>query len=488
MTKRAIGIDINSDKMIAVQMARRGDTLCLEKTCTRPSRREEDTPSEFIANLFTQHGFDRRAAAALAMPHNQIFFKTTDSSAPEQDKISDNPDSPYQNDFPVLSDQRLLDFGSDRQLDNKHKSLVTATSQSSLKELLETTRVSGFRYELIEAPVFALVAAVKTNHPDITADYAIIIFSDSSHVIITITHKNEIITVRNIPQWDTPPAENQNEHNNYDNLIREIEMTWRSEMGRKIPDNTPLVLAGQHTTSPQLRNILRDNLNCQIILYDPLVHIQCNDNKHIEPEICIAQGLSLRYLHPEKYPGANFIHTLKKDSRKCVNAKTQKYLGLFLITTIALVYLTGLLIQKNRLEGQYQKIKNEIKQTFHQALPQEKNIVNELAQLDAALASQRKAFDLFEASAINSVKPLDILHTISAHTPEQLNLRINNILITQQAAQLSGQCASSTIAYKWQRILQEIPGFDNVNVSGLEKLPDSDEVQFSVSLTLKSTY
>jgi len=133
------------------------------------------------------------------------------------------------------------------------------------------------------------------------------------------------------------------------------------------------------------------------------------------------------------------------------------------------------------LERKYAHIKNEITQVFQAVLPQEKNIVSPLAQLEQELQSLRENYRLFAPLAPTDSRPLEVLRNITMSTPSQGNVKIDDLLITLESVRLNGTCDSFESVYQWQRLLQEIPGFALVDVQDdVQKEPKSGAVHFTI--------
>ncbi len=66
-----------------------------------------------------------------------------------------------------------------------------------------------------------------------------------------------------------------------------------------------------------------------------------------------------------------------------------------LVGAIAVFWLLGLFVRLSILEANYARIKNQIRDVFQTALPQEKNIVNPLVQLEQKLAIFPKGLPAF---------------------------------------------------------------------------------------------
>jgi len=481
MAKRCIGIDINSTKTHAVQLLVSGKgKFHVEKVFSSSMRRQADTPTELLKSLTHRHGFNKRAVAALALSGGDLYCATIDTE--QIDQIDP------QSCFPVPPEQIITRTCSTHSSWNhRNTTLMAATTKDSLRQQLDTVKNASLRPVMADAPAMALYEAVTTNHPEITSSTALIIYSDSSHIIIIVADNKNILITRNIPQL----AANGNDSNNdnsterYSHLLREIEMTWRAATNEKIPENTPVVLAGQIRDNQRVQKLLHQELSCRIILFEPFAKVNYRDNNKVDPEICIAQGMALKTLTHEKNTGFDLNQVTQNKSARQRTPRKEAMLCLYLAIAIGLTYIAGLFIRLGYLEKQHDNIKHQIRQIFTQTLPNEKNIVNELVQLETQLALRQKQYNLF-ASPGSVLEPLDILQTISANSPKELRITIDEIQISNKAVRIAAQCDSSAGVYKWQGILQKAPAFKSVEILNLQSRPDSGSMNFTVSIELKS--
>jgi Tfp pilus assembly protein PilN len=137
-------------------------------------------------------------------------------------------------------------------------------------------------------------------------------------------------------------------------------------------------------------------------------------------------------------------------------------------------------VRLSYLERKYTHIKTEITQVFQAALPEEKNIVSPLLQLEQELQSLREDYRLFAPFSPTNLGPLEVLRRITVSTPSQGNVKIDDLLISTESVRLNGTCDSFESVYQWQRLLQKIPGFALVDVQDVQKEPKSSTVHFTM--------
>ena len=482
MAKRCIGLDINTSHIHAVQLTCSNGRFHTEKTFSTPTRRENDSTSELLKTLIGRYGFDRRAPVAISTPHNDVFFRNTKKKSVPDNQPRSHETLTTDFDFPIPSRNIIIANCSPRSsVKNENSVLVTATNRKSLESHIHHLENAKMCCCLADAPIFALHTAVTTNHPQLTAHPAVIIYTDDSHIILAVTSDKDIILARNLPLFSDPDQANVHSTEKLtQNLLQEIEISWRAAFREIIPENTNIVLAGSISKNLDLISSLQQSLNCQISTADLSAKVTSSDDSRLPPEHAIAQGLALRALAPNDTVGVNFIKVIEENTKKNLDCKKPAILSLALLATLAGAYLTGIFITKAHWENKYNNVKNEIRQVFLQRLPDQTNIVDELAQMDEKLQAMRKEYAGLQPCGISTLDPLSVLHHITANTPENLNVEIDSISVTNSSAHITAVCNSFEDAYKWEKLLQSVQPFKSVHLQSPRKQPDSNLVEFTV--------
>jgi hypothetical protein len=135
----------------------------------------------------------------------------------------------------------------------------------------------------------------------------------------------------------------------------------------------------------------------------------------------------------------------------------------------------------SQLETKYARVKNEIRESFQMALPQEENIVNPLVQLGQKLQSLKQDYALLGPISSVGTAPLEVLHVITTSTPPEVDISLDDMLITTESVRLTGTSESFESVYNWQRLLQGVPQFSTVDVGqDTQREPEGGQVRFTV--------
>jgi Tfp pilus assembly PilM family ATPase len=484
MVKRCIGIDIGPSHLHAIQVVRTDEKFHIERVFTTAMRRATDLPSAILRTLISQHGFDRRANVAISMPYDAVFFRNLGTDAVGLEQISSHNPSVLENDFPIRADEIVARICSHHQLpDERHCILAAAVSKTSLQERLDILSEAKIHPVLVDAAIFAIHSTVEVNHPEITRGAAVIAFINESHLTLAVTQNNKVLIVRNIPVVSCTD-------NNVDTCRRHIaellsdetEITWRKVFKSEIEENTKIYLATSADVPADLGAIVEENLHCQVVVVEPCARVKSSPEYKTDVTMCVAEGLALRLLASEKTVGVNFAGAIDADVKSALNLKREFAIYAALAGAIAVVVLAGLFIRLSLLETKYAHIKNEIKQIFQRTLPNETNIINPLVQMDQKLRSLQRDYALFGSAG--GVGPVEVLHTVTTSIPLEINIALDDMLVTSESVRLRGIAQSFESVYNWQRQLQDRPHFSTVDVQDIRMEPKSGLVHFTISTSL----
>ncbi len=480
MVKRCIGIDISPSHLRAVQVSRTGSEFCVEKVFSTQTRRGTDSMPDILKSLISQHRFDRCANLAISMPHNAVFFRNLETDSASTERIHGLDSSALEHNFPIQQDEIVAQVCSYHQLPGEKYSVLTAAvPRKLLHERLNILTVAKMHPTLMDATIFAIHSTVAVNHPEIMTGQAIIAYVNESYLTLAVTQNNNILIVRNIPIISRSS-------NNIDSvqkriaevLPHEAQITWRKVFGEEIEENTKIYLVSEDGAFDGLKTLVEENLHCQTITVNPYAKVKCSAEYNGDAAIYVAEGLALRALVPEETTGINFLEAGNANIKPALNLKKELIICATLVVAIAVISPVGLFVRLSHLETKHVQVKNEIREIFQRILPEEKNIVNPLVQLEQKLQSLRTDYILFSSTSGSAIGPLEVLHAVT--TSISSGTTINNMLITAESVRLAGTSQSFESVYNWQRLLQEAPQFSSVNVQDIRREPESKLVQFTM--------
>ena len=513
MVKRCIGIDIGPVYVRAVQIVGASGGFRIEKAFSTQTRRASDSLPEILRGLFAKFGFDRRAGVAVSVPHDGVFFRILQTDATGLDSFPQQAARPLrggfpalENSFPIPPEQIVAQVCSYHpSSDGGYSVLTAAVSRESLNERLSILAGVKIHPRLVDAPIFAAYSTVAINHPEIKTCRAVIVDVDESCLTLAVTCDNDVLIVRNIPiaiacgedptRWAQPSLAGDG-HRHIDSardalaeiIAREARITWHRVFGTAIEPNTGVFLITTDADPVYLKSLVEQALDCCVTVVDPYAAVEAAPDQKTDPSTCVAEGLALRLIAPDQTKGINFLNVDSDDGKVPINVKRELLSHTALAAAIVVFLLVGLFVQLRRLEAAYADVKDRIQETFRAACPEEQNIVSPLAQLEQKLESFRKDCRLFDSFYPTGMRPLQILRTITANAPGQpaaagKPLDVDDLLITADSVRITGACDSFESVYEWQRLLQQVPGFGQVDVDA-QKRPLTGLVQFTMLIPL----
>jgi hypothetical protein len=483
MDKRYIGIDIGPAHIRAAQILGTPDGFRVEKVFCTATRRASDSPTEIMRSLFETHGFDRGAEVAVSMPHDALFFRNIQTDAAGLDQLRRADASALENSFPIAPDNVVAQVCSSNKCgDDKFSVLTVAVSKTSLDEKQEILNSAHIHPRLFDAPVFAFLQALAVNNPRIRAGRSVVVYFDDACLTLAVTADNDVLMVRNIPITLPSKGEADSARMLAQTIASEIPITWHKAFGQAIDGDAEIFLLTDPGDYDSLKPLLESVLNCRVTIPNPLPNAESSSDERTGFSYYVAEGLALRILAPEKTKGVNFLDAAKA-AVPTIDVKKEIVTYSVLAASLIVLLVLGLFAQLWRLEGAYADVKGRIRETFTAVLPQEKNIVSPLAQMEQKLASFRKDHQLGDSFSVTGMSPLQVLRAISLVAPSQAKLEIDNLLIADGSVRIVGTCGSFESVYQWQRLLEQVDGFEQVDVKDVQRRTDSGLAQFTIVIS-----
>ncbi len=485
MIKRSIGIDIGPAHFCAVQLCRTDERFAVEKVYTAKTRRSTDSPRSILRTLMAEGDFDSWAEIAVSIPNENVLFRNVDSSPTSAGQAS--PASLC--DLPVGADEVMTQmYPREHLVGGNGRHILVAVDRAALHHRLDLLAEADLHPGLADADIFAVNAAVKVNHPDIVLGESIIAHLDEAQLTLAIARDGKILAIRKLPISPSPDDVVQPAPEPLGELIaHETQITWRKLFGREVDHDTKLYLASPQDIADNIASTIQKHLPCRITIVDPYTTIQAPAERNGHAAICVAEGLALRLLAPEIASGLNFVDACRAQAQSNLNVKSElRTLGL-LAALVAIVAIAGFFIRLWRLEYRYNKVQAQITEIFRRTLPEEKNIVNPLAQLEQKITAMRAGYSPLGWSAGQAAGPLDILNAVTTAIPDNSGITVNNILITPDSVRLSGTSSEFAAVYGWQQQLQQHALFSVVNVQDIHRQSAGQPVNFTILISLAGT-
>lgn len=472
MNKRCIGIDIGPDYMCAVQVNRTQYGLLIERVFTAKIRRAVDSPSDILAELFTTHGFDCHAETAISIPGEAVLLRNIETDPATINQFS----APQDGSLPNAERFVTKTYTPAHQLGPKAQALLISVDREQLQERFNILAQAGIHPILVETALFAANAAILANHPEAATGPALIVHIDKTHLTIAITQDASIIFARKLPVCD--------DNNLAATVDSEIRLTYRKLFDSDIPSDAKLYLVPQLNNPKTIEAELTHVLHCHITLVNPCARVQHDPKCNADAFMTIAEGLALRALSPDTIAGLNFLNALQNEEKPRIDLKKELKTIAALASAVILIAIASVFVRLWQLERQHSNIQKQTVELFRQTLPDEKNIVNPLAQLEQKIAPLQTGYASFGGVTDTAAGPLEIMRQVTQTIPEQAGITVGSMLLSPDSVRITGTAGTFAPVYQWQQALQQVPRFTSVDVSDIQRLAAGQSVNFTIVIAM----
>ncbi|MBN2589174.1 MAG: pilus assembly protein PilM [Sedimentisphaerales bacterium] len=477
--KRTIGIDINKYYISLAQLCCKRGRYYLEKSHVH---RMSDSDSSnhvnteqvhaIIKNTITNENFDFKAPVIISMPYGRVFFhnfKTEFSSDKDIERLIKYE---LEDDFPISFDDLVTNICSSRNINESQKELlVGAVKRSELQNWTQIINETGLSCSLVTSEISALYDAAKLNHDLATEDSSIIMHVDSSRAILGVYQKDSLISVRYIDNIKTDEMVSL--------LEQEITLTLKAVSDTKNPLPSKIFLSGNHNLVLNIKKKLPKEINSEIVISDPFIKIIDKSEQKKNNKLVIAIGLALIGLEQSK----NVFNFLAADKAEAVQVnETKRNVLSFAVLAVAFaaLLLVNFFSQLKGLEKENESLEKQIRDVFVKTLPEEKKIVNELAQMNDKYIQLEKEYNVIASETVSRVPAIKILNNISQTITPDLHIGVTGISMTPGSVLFSGIAADFETLDNIVEMLQETKDFDSVEIQNVDLNPKSSNVPFSL--------
>jgi Tfp pilus assembly PilM family ATPase len=488
--KRSIGIDINRDKISIVQLCFTGGKFSLERASVREMHEsglsEEKSTTDIkalINSMLTEDNFDMSAKVTVTAPAERVFFHNfrTDLSANED--VQQLIKFELEDDFPIPFDELVAGICGSRELKgNDREYLIVAINRLELQGRIKTVKQAHLKCSAVTADVCALYVVASLNYNLIDNTPSVIIHADNSRIILAISEKGRLVCVRHFDSQDLAEVDGDTPLTPVQVLKREIEMTLRAIFASNADKRLKVFISANNELLDDLSARLPESMNCEVVALNPFAKIDCSEQQQPNTDIVIATGLAL--IGTNEIPDVlNFLAIDEFRSDQTVEIKRGLYIVGALLLVIGALLIAMLFYELNNLENQRELVTKQIREVFVQTLPEEKKIVNELAQMNEQLETSQAQYNALAAGLSDRVLPLRILQTISEKITSDQNVRINDISMAPESVRLVGVAPSFESVDNLMSVLRQVSGFNTVEVPSIDVDPLGRGVRFTLSIT-----
>jgi len=158
-------------------------------------------------------------------------------------------------------------------------------------------------------------------------------------------------------------------------------------------------------------------------------------------------------------------------------------MGSFIAVLIAL-WAASVGVEAAYKKKQLDSINNSVRQLFSAALPEVKNVVDEVAQLKQRKTEQEERARILGSLLRKEVSPLRVLKEMSDRLPPDLKVEFREFNAEPERIRIEGETTTFDAIDKIQAKLSEYPWFTSITISDAKSAVDQSKVIFRMTLTL----
>ena len=308
-------------------------------------------------------------------------------------------------------------------------------------------------------------------------DSAILIYVDDFRIIITVSQNSSLIVVRHF--------ENIVKQDMINTLRREISLTLKSISDSVKPLPSKILLFGSPVSTQNLYDELSKDTDFQIEIINPFERINNSTQQKADNRLIIASGLALIGMDT-KSQILNFLTADKVETEEKTKTKRNVIVFASLLIALVIMFLVNVFVRVSSMEKENQILEQKIRHVFVQTFPNEKRIVNELAQMNEKYNELEKNYNAIASEISDKVPVLKILQEIIGKiTPEQ-NVRVSSVLINPDTTQFSATAADFESVDNLVEKLKQISLFNSIDIKNIDVDPTNGRVRFNLSIKISA--
>jgi type II secretion system protein L len=479
----SVGIDITADGIRLVQLSRKRGKLSVLGTYAKEiQKRESSSPAvgvetqdvaSLLAEVIREAKLRASATVVAGLPYDKVFFSRLKTEMTKHEDIRRLLKFELEDDFPLPFDDLVADICSRRASGDKNEYLVAAVSRSQIGSWVQSFDGTGRPCSVLSADICALAAVVRLARQEDDGRPAMVLYADGRRAILGLLQNGAIVCARHLSCAGSAEVIAAT-------LAREVELTFRGSLGRQYQHPQRVLLSGPgglvRELSPKLSQATGHltTENCEL----PAV---------IDGQFTIAFGLALIGLGS----GSDELNFLNADLSRVDRAAKFKAKRSALVSAALVVIILGLLGlhafgQLRTLGAERARLTQDIRSVFAKAFPEEKKVVNELAQMTEHLNTLRKEHDTLAAVVGKRVQPLRVLHVLSEKMTAERGIRILTLSIKDRTVRVTGTGSSFESVEQFLNELRQVPDFASVDMEDTSLSRGSERPAFRLVISLKA--
>jgi type II secretory pathway component PulL len=451
-----------------------------------PVEAETQNLVSLLVEMIREVKLKANAAVVVGLPCEKVYFCSLRTELTKLEDVRRLLKFELEDDFPLPFDELVADICSGRRVgDDKYEYLIAAASRRQINTWVQALIETGRQCSVLSTGTSALHALARLVQQHDDGRPSVLLYADGRRAILDLVQDGLITCARHLPCMGNAEAVAAT-------LAREVELTFRGTLGRQYQLPLRILLSGPdelvHELSPKLSQATgHEVVSCQLpVSGNPTT---ANGEPTIAPDgrHAIALGLALIGLGSRD----NELDFLKADLSQTDRVAKSRMKHSVLVSAVLAATVLGLL--GLRTFGQlralgYERIQltQQIRAVFTRTLPDEKKVVNELAQMTEHLNSLRKEHDTLAAIVGKRIQPLRVLHILSEKLTLEKGIGVSSLSMKDKTVRVTGTGNSFESVEQFLNELRQVPEFGSVEMEDVALSRGRDRPEFRVVILLKA--
>ena len=474
MPKRTIGIDVGRTELRAVQLAWSGKTPRLEHACA-VAVGDGDAPARWgdaFVKLKRRKELRFGAPTVLSAAAGSVMYQSLDTDLPDLDSVRRVLDFELEDEFPHPVGEAILDAAFAESLDDGLvRYLAAAAPRRMVESVVEGAKDAGLDAEEMTTDGMALAEIVRAQAAKDGERLAVLLAGE--RCLLALVREGRAVALRDASDaiGDAVGRERLGA------VAREVEIMLRTSC--RCGDAPRLALVDSGAQGRALAEGLGEALGREVELLDLA---ECVGSEECDSRWAVAVGLALRAGR-----STEDMDFLKVEARRGEAAQSLRRgvaaLGVLAVLVFGL-WAALVAFDLNRMESQHRDLRRSIAAAFTEAMPGEP-LVQPQAQLDERLRGLRAEHEGFRAMAREGLSPLDVLRFVTARVPQEMELRLDDMLIEGGRVRMRGQTDSFAAVENLKGLLERADEVAEAKIDEAQTGGRNGAVRFAITIQMR---
>jgi len=500
MLGKYLGVDITEDSITAVlvKSGLQGHRII---ACAAVSVRKSGSREAAMAELLEQIK-PEGAECICAIPADRLSYRNLSLPFKDKKKIRQIIAFELETMIPFPIDDLLVDFTIAGRSPERADILAAAVKRSFLADFLAFFENQGVAPEVVEirsVPVVSWLLGQATTPDnglflDISPESAtIILFLEKRIVLIRKVsiggEKNKGKADDNGKDISAPDkSEIETDETVFMSFCKTVQNTLMAFVDQTDEERRPekVFITGRAVYLPHIVEILGRFLGLPVegidLCSDPRIQIDEKLVSNWKPAL-MDNALALAIRESGKGPGFNFRREEFEIKRQFLKFGKELRTGISFLIVILTLLITDLGVDYYGLKKRYQLLDGEVRAIFSETLPEVQRVVDPVQQMRVKVNELKKTAGSLAGIGIER-KVLDLMGDISQRVPNNLSVKVNQMIIDQEAIQMRGTTDTFNTVDTIKKGLDSSTYFAEVAISSANLDRTGQAVRFEIRMQL----